>query len=388
MEGFVSESHENYANLASMAFEQYLAYVYLEQSERKKYGSILSGLSTQFSLGNDQYPKTMTEAINVLSNHKFDMGYNQNTRSSNNRNDLEDQQIPNLSFAQLEGKCYCCGASEHMLPNCPHKTRPKSKWYMKTGQIYVVTSSQSTDNSSISTSASSQQVNTIQETSRDGWNGYHAQMTNISEMKNMILLDNQSTDHVFCNSKLVTNIKKSYKALRLSTNGGPFICDKTATTSHAGEVYFNENGITNILSMSQLEKVKKITYDDEQQTFWVHVSPTKSIPFSKTSFGLYALNPFSTTSNVYQLANTAEDNKAFFTERQFQQAKTARELYNTLGSPSLKDFKAIIRMDFIKNNPVTMEDIKIAESIFGPDIGSLKGKNYKTKAYASCFRLY
>ena len=41
MEGFVSESHENYANLASMAFEQYLAYVYLEQSEGKNTGANL-----------------------------------------------------------------------------------------------------------------------------------------------------------------------------------------------------------------------------------------------------------------------------------------------------------------------------------------------------------
>jgi hypothetical protein len=31
-------------------------------------------------------------------------------------------------------------------------------------------------------------------------------------------------------------------------------------------------------------------------------------------------------------------------------------------------------MNSIKNNPVTTEDIEIAEKIFGPDIPSLKGK--------------
>jgi hypothetical protein len=146
-----------------------------------------------------------------------------------------------------------------------------------------------------------------------------------------------------------------------------------ADTNHYGEVYFNEKGLTNILSMSQMEKVCKITYDDEKKVFWAHVSPTKSIPFFKTSFGFYAYNPFE-ESNNYQFITTMEENRKFYTERQFQRAKKARELYYSLGAPSLQDFKTMGTMNFIKNNPILFEDIKIAESIFGPDIGSLKGK--------------
>jgi hypothetical protein len=36
--------------------------------------------------------------------------------------------------------------------------------------------------------------------------------------------------------------------------------------------------------------------------------------------------------------------------------------------------KAIIWMNAIKNNPVTTEDVDIAEKIFGPDLATLKGK--------------
>jgi hypothetical protein len=36
--------------------------------------------------------------------------------------------------------------------------------------------------------------------------------------------------------------------------------------------------------------------------------------------------------------------------------------------------KAIICMNAIKNNPVTTEDVNIAEKIFGPDLATLKGK--------------
>jgi hypothetical protein len=44
------------------------------------------------------------------------------------------------------------------------------------------------------------------------------------------------------------------------------------------------------------------------------------------------------------------------------------------GTPSINDFKTILRINTITNNPVTTKDIKIAEKIFGPDIGALKGK--------------
>jgi hypothetical protein len=256
---------------------------------------------------------------------------------------------------------------------------------MKTGKVFVNTSQQTSDNVSVTTNQSSRNENVPAETpsvgaipESNGWQGYHVQFANITEMQNLILLDNQSTEHVFCNSKLLANIREADKSLMLSTNGGIFKCNMIADTNHVGEVYFNEKGLTNILRMSQMEKVCKITYDDEEKVFWAHVSPTKSIPFCKTSFGLYAYNPFEESTN-YQFITTMEENRKFYTERQFQRAKKARELYYSLGTPSLKDFKTMVTMNFIKNNPISLEDIKLAESIFGPDIGSLKRKTTRKK---------
>ena len=51
-------------------FQLILAFLYLENSDKQKYGSLMSGLQTQQSLGNNQYPKSITEANNVLSNHR------------------------------------------------------------------------------------------------------------------------------------------------------------------------------------------------------------------------------------------------------------------------------------------------------------------------------
>jgi hypothetical protein len=53
-------------------YESFLAYLYIENADRTKYGSILVGLNTQQLLGYNQYPKTVTEANNVLNNHKLD----------------------------------------------------------------------------------------------------------------------------------------------------------------------------------------------------------------------------------------------------------------------------------------------------------------------------
>jgi len=84
--------------------------------------------------------------------------------------------------------------------------------------------------------------------------------------------------------------------------------------------------------------------------------------------------PFEKESAEVALVNTVEENSKLFTERQVSRAKKARDLYHAIGTPSLHDFKAAIRMNMIKDNPVTIQDVTITEKIFGPDIGALKGK--------------
>jgi hypothetical protein len=60
---------------------------------------------------------------------------------------------------------------------------------------------------------------------------------------------------------------------------------------------------------------------------------------------------------------------AMYTDRQIQKAKNALQVYYALGTPSLKDFKSIITSNQVRNMPGTLEDIKIAENIYGQDIG-------------------
>ena len=59
--GYNETNVEGRDKFCEQAFNQFLAYLYLDNSDKVKYGSILSGLNTQQSLGNNQYPKSITE---------------------------------------------------------------------------------------------------------------------------------------------------------------------------------------------------------------------------------------------------------------------------------------------------------------------------------------
>ena len=66
-------------------YNRFLSYIFLEQADQSKYGSLCTGLSTQHSLQNDQYPKTMSQATSVLSSHHFDQAYFQKKRRNRDR---------------------------------------------------------------------------------------------------------------------------------------------------------------------------------------------------------------------------------------------------------------------------------------------------------------
>ena len=69
--------------LIDVASEQLFAFLYLENSDQSKYGSLLKGLNSQKSLGHDQYPRTLNESNNVLSNHKLDE--NKSNKTNHNK---------------------------------------------------------------------------------------------------------------------------------------------------------------------------------------------------------------------------------------------------------------------------------------------------------------
>jgi hypothetical protein len=73
------------------------------------------------------------------------------------------------------------------------------------------------------------------------------------------------------------------------------------------------------------------------------------------------------------LGNTVEENKSKYTERDYQRVLAARQLQNTIGHKSTRDFLHIVKENLLKNCPITTEDIMAAEDVLGTNVQSLRG---------------
>jgi hypothetical protein len=54
------------------AYPRWTAYMLMKNSNQGKYGSLMTGLTTQYSLGVNMYPENVVKAIDILMNHRFD----------------------------------------------------------------------------------------------------------------------------------------------------------------------------------------------------------------------------------------------------------------------------------------------------------------------------
>jgi hypothetical protein len=167
-------------------------------------------------------------------------------------------------------------------------------------------------------------------------------------MKHWILLNNGSTVYLLCYPNFVTDIYTSTEMLEFSTNLGNLSTNRKATVPNYGEVWFDPNAITNIFSLSEMEKKFRVTYDSSTEpSFIVHLL-NKQIKFIKSFNGLFYYKPSYTTNSgketsfVNRSVESLKENKLLHTDRQVQRAKLARNIYHAMGTPSLKDFKSLL----------------------------------------------
>ena len=408
------------------AFEQLGAYILIRGADQSKYGSVIKGMTSQFSMGNDQYPKDLVGATDILSNHRYDPAWQEKRDRARERARAAANQDTTdaTSFTQAGRKtpiCYCCGKKGHTSDECSKRNSiPRDQWYVKKALQAMQdapnedsTTNQADDDSDASDDSSvrSTSSRTSRRPRRSGRNDvfsgfqrshnshqYKQANIKLDTLKNRILLDTGSTiGATFMNPDFVTNVRPSKTALGMTTNAGTTKITLKADLGGHGDVWYDPNQVANIFGFSHMADKYRITYDsDKEDAFLVH-SNHGIIKFARTEEGLYAYTPpekfleavadeknlepptaeCQLEANYY--VSTVKENRMGYTQREFDRAKRAREFYKRAGCPSPEAFKRLLRQYLVKNNPVTTADADIAEKVFGPDVGALKGKSTRKR---------
>ena len=91
------------------------------------------------------------------------------------------------------------------------------------------------------------------------------------QLRNLMLLDNQSTMDLICNKKFTSNIKKSREKLRLQSNVGTLVVNqRSKMPGYKINMWFSNKAITNIVSLKNVVKQYRVTYESDDKQFVVH----------------------------------------------------------------------------------------------------------------------
>ena len=146
-----------------------------------------------------------------------------------------------------------------------------------------------------------------------------------------------------------------------------------------GTVWYHKNGIANILSLAKVSREHNVKIDSANgNKFEVKKKngTWKTMTFKQSSNGLYFFD-INKNNRGITMVTTVEKRMEKYTRKTIEQAKLARKIQQAIGYPSTTEFIKIIERGDIKDCPVNKADIHVAEDIFGPDIGSLKGKTVR-----------
>ena len=335
-------------------------------------------LQNDYAKRKNNYPNNIVEAYHLLNNYNSNTPKQNNNRSNNKRE--------GISFHQNKKdiKCYKCGQKGHISPNCPNNNNNNNNNTQHShAQVENNSNNSNTNNNNNNNSNSKTEVqhshfqmesnnthfgflmieeenNNEMNNTNHGNNNIHVIDTNFynnketaSKLRDWILLDNQSTTDVFCNNNLLNNIRSTNESLKMITNGGEFTTQNKGTLKNYGDVWYDNKAVTNILSLANMVKKYRVTYDSAKGDRFVVHKPDSLVYFNRSKNGLYYHD---TKQRDLCLLNTVKENETYYTQRQIERAKLTRKIYGMVGYPSIKDFKNMVLQNLINNCPINTDE--------------------------------
>jgi hypothetical protein len=316
----------------------------------------------------DSFPKTLIDAYNFLSQLKDSThrhscsdlsndGVNFTTRGNKNNNEENIINPEKGTVLATKGKaknktksktiiCYKCGGDGHLSPNCPNLNKKDE-------------SSENEEQSISRNQLLMQGIHNHLETysfSSQGLSEDHGRVNNVAANKynisqEWILLDNQSTVDVFINPRLVKDIWVTDTIMHIHCHSGTSSTRLQATLPEYGTVWFDPKGIANILSLSNVKKKYRDTFDSStDDTFYVHKSngsTRKFVALKVEGGGLHFLDTAKDQKSLHQkesvkagviMVNTVEQNKTRYSVHYIKRAEHARKTQDLIGRPSTSKY--------------------------------------------------
>ena len=214
--------------------ERYLAYCYLRGADNARYGKLKEGLDNDYSQGNNKYPHTITEAYQFLTNYtqykpkekQQDTLTNRMSFVNNNNNNANHKSGDFEEWVKT-ATCHNCNKKGHIRPNCPELNNNNDKSGSSNANVNKQNETETKEKDDNNDIAGTNQH--IVDESDDfmddqtfGENHFCFHMKRLTEdkMKNILLLDTGSSDHLFCEEKMLKNIKHEKNGITFSSNGG------------------------------------------------------------------------------------------------------------------------------------------------------------------------
>ena len=124
--------------MKNKAFEQFMVILFLRASDQRIYGSMQDEYCMDFANKKDNYPKTVTDMVDVMRQVKVRKKTSPSDEEKSKKKSTEAVK-QEKSFAQNKGDgiiCNVCGKPGELASNCPLKQEIAMKnWFVKTGKV-------------------------------------------------------------------------------------------------------------------------------------------------------------------------------------------------------------------------------------------------------------